>query len=80
MMGLPVSCAMQEVEDINTLKRFKHEPNAYEDYHEMLDKEKGLDAVIIATPDFWHAQHTIDCLKAGKHVHCEKDAANPSQK
>ena len=42
----------------------------------MLDKEKQLDAVIIATPDFWHAQHTIDCLKAGKHVYCEKEMSN----
>ena len=48
---------------VNTLKRFKHEVNGYEDYREMLDKEKELDAVIIATPDFWHAQHTIDCLE-----------------
>src|SRR4029453_9686573 len=61
---------------VNTLKRFKHEPNAYEDYREMLDKEKQLDAVIIATPDFWHAQQTIDSLKAGKHVYCEKEMSN----
>ena len=61
---------------VNTLKRFKHEPNAYEDYREMLDKEKELDAVIIATPDFWHAEHTIAALKAGKHVYCEKEMSN----
>jgi predicted dehydrogenase len=61
---------------VNTLKRFKHEVNGYADYREMLDKEKALDAVIIATPDFWHAQHTIDCLKAGKHVYCEKEMSN----
>ena len=61
---------------VNSLKRFKHELNAYEDYREMLDKEKELDAVIIATPDFWHAQHAIDCLKAGKHVYCEKEMSN----
>jgi predicted dehydrogenase len=61
---------------VNTLKRFKQEPNGYEDYREMLDKEKELDAVIIATPDFWHSQHTIDCLKAGKHVYCEKEMSN----
>ena len=61
---------------VNTLKRFKQEPNGYEDYREMLDKEKELDAVVIATPDFWHAQHTIDCLKAGKHVYCEKEMSN----
>jgi predicted dehydrogenase len=61
---------------VNSLRRFKHEVNAYEDYREMLDKEKELDAVVIATPDFWHAQHTIDCLKAGKHVYCEKEMSN----
>jgi len=61
---------------VNSLKRFKHEVNGYEDYREMLDKEKALDAVIIATPDFWHAPHAIDCLEAGKHVYCEKEMSN----
>ena len=61
---------------VNTLKRFKHEANGYDDYREMLDKEPAIDAVIIATPDFWHAPHTIDCLKAGKHVYCEKEMSN----
>jgi len=61
---------------VNQLKKFKFEVNAYEDYREMLDKEKELDAVVIATPDFWHAQHTVDCLKAGKHVYCEKEMSN----
>ena len=38
----------------------------YEDYREMLAKEdKNIDAVIIATPDWMHAEHTNYCLKAG---------------
>ena len=47
----------------------------YTDYREMLEKEKDLDAVIVATPDFSHAEHAITCLEAGKHVYCEKPIA-----
>jgi len=58
------------------LKKYKHEPNAYIDYQDMLANEKDLDAVIIATPDFWHCEHTVACLKAGLHVYCEKEMSN----
>jgi predicted dehydrogenase len=58
------------------LDRYGHKNNAYVDYEEMLDKEKDLDAVIVATPDFWHARHAIACLKAGLHVYCEKEMSN----
>ena len=58
------------------LKKYRHEHNTYVDYQEMLDKEKDLDAVLIATPDFWHAEHTIACLKAGLDVYCEKEMSN----
>lgn len=61
---------------VNVLRKYKFEVNGYEDYREMLDKEKQLDAVVIATPDFWHAPHTVDCLRAGKHVYCEKEMSN----
>ena len=58
------------------LSRYSHNVNRYEDYRDMLASEKDLDAVIIATPDFWHADHTIACLEAGLHVYCEKEMSN----
>ena len=54
----------------------KHYPKDYIDIDEMLATEQGLDAAIIATPDFWHAEHTAKCLKAGLHVYCEKMMSN----
>jgi len=58
------------------LKKLGHVHNTYVDYREMLATEKDLDAVIIATPDFWHAEHAVACLKAGLHVYCEKEMSN----
>ena len=52
------------------------EVNAYENYEDLLAKEKDLQAVIVAVPDFWHAPITNTCLKAGLHVYCEKMMSN----
>lgn len=60
----------------NILKKYGHTVNVYDDYREMLAKEKGLDAVIVATPDWMHAEHAIACLEAGLHVYCEKEMSN----
>jgi predicted dehydrogenase len=45
---------------------------AYNDFRELLEKEKGLDAVIVGTPDHWHAPVSIAAMKKGKHVFCQK--------
>ena len=44
----------------------------YRDHHELLEKHKEIEAVVIAVPLCQHAQVAIDCLKAGKHVLTEK--------
>ncbi len=58
------------------LAKYDQPINTYEDYREMLAKEQQLDAVIVATPDWMHAEHANACLRAGRHVYCEKEMSN----
>ena len=44
---------------------------ANEDYRRLLEN-KNVDAVVITTPDHWHALPTVHACQAGKHVYCEK--------
>jgi len=44
----------------------------YEDFRVMLDKQKAIDAVLIATPDHLHAYVSLVAMRQGKHTYCEK--------
>jgi len=54
-----------------TIKRY---PTArvYQDFRVLLEKEKGIDAVVIATPDHTHAVITMAAMAAGKHAYTQK--------
>jgi predicted dehydrogenase len=47
----------------------------YLTYQEMMD-DKNIDAIMVSTPDFHHAEITLAAAKAGKHVYCEKAATH----
>jgi predicted dehydrogenase len=55
----------------NTHKGFR----SYAEFQELLER-KDIDAVVIATPDHWHAVQTVMAANAGKHVYCEKPLAH----
>jgi predicted dehydrogenase len=54
-----------------TFKRYP-KANRYRDFRVMFDKEKNIDAVVVATPDHTHAVVSMLAIKQGKHVYCEK--------
>ena len=62
--------------DEATLRRFVEQQiprlQKYRDYREMLEKQKDLDAVIIATPDHMHAPIASAAMSLGKHVYVQK--------
>jgi predicted dehydrogenase len=70
--------ALCDVDDRHAAKTFQRYPNAvkYRDFRIMLDKQKNIDAVVIAVPDHLHAVVAMAAIKHGKHVYCEKPLAH----
>src|SRR5262245_5396482 len=62
-------CVANGIKAVEDVRKTKCE--GYGDYRRVLDR-KDIDAVVITTPDHWHALMTIHACQAGKDVYCEK--------
>ncbi len=61
---------------MKSMFKLDYMPSRHIDAEDMLAKNTDLDAVVIASPDFWHAPHTVMALEAGCNVYCEKMMSN----
>ncbi|MHC4623290.1 MAG: Gfo/Idh/MocA family protein [Planctomycetota bacterium] len=66
--------AVCDVDEDYAGKVFDSYPQAkkYTDFRKMLEKQKEIDAVVVATPDHTHAVISMMAIKMGKHVYCQK--------
>ncbi|MFP6633802.1 MAG: Gfo/Idh/MocA family oxidoreductase, partial [Planctomycetota bacterium] len=66
--------ALCDVDNSRAAASLNRYPKAarYTDYRKMLEKEKGLDAVTVSTPDHHHAPAALMAMALGKHVYCQK--------
>jgi predicted dehydrogenase len=69
-------CDVDSRQAAPTLKKFP-DAKRYQDFRKMFDDmEKRMDAVVVATPDHFHAVAAMAAIKRGKHLYCEKPMAH----
>jgi predicted dehydrogenase len=69
--------ALCDCDERQAVEAWKLFPDArrYTDWRRMFDAEKGIDGVVVSTPDHNHAIVSIAAMRRGKHVYCEKPLA-----
>ena len=75
MIGVSDIWSLRRDEGVQVVgEKIGHKVKGYRNNEEMY-KDKDIDAVIISTPDFAHATHTVEAAEHGKHIYVEKPFA-----
>ena len=66
-----LAVGVNRVNDFYAQKKIANKCEAYSDFRDVINNP-DIDMVCIATPDHWHAYMSVEAMKAGKDVYCEK--------
>ncbi len=69
--GVRQDLGKKYIEDFYAKKNTTVDVKKYDDYRDLIN-DKDIDAVLISTPDHWHAQVAVEAALAGKHIYCQK--------
>jgi predicted dehydrogenase len=67
-----VAVAEVDLSRLGDVKKAFPDVTVYQDWRELLDKEKGLDSINVSTPDHMHAPITMRAMQQGLHVYTQK--------